>query len=246
MYSLRMSDVCAELQASARRDAKIKKEEATQLVRRAKEAAREQRRENERARKARAAERRSNAAQKRADKERRIEFLIRGAHAAQWRGIMLELVNSRADGFQCLECRVFADGCVAWTGGKCAACHAAGDEEAVAREAHLKRLVQACAHRAKGADLPFDLTVDDLKRICDAQGGRCPYTGRRLKFKTTPAFRPLHSANIDVASVDQVVPSAGYVSDNVQLVTRICNVNKLDADRADFVQMCRDVARFRR
>jgi dUTP pyrophosphatase len=70
--------------------------------------------------------------------------------------------------------------------------------------------------------VPFDISMDDLLKLYDLQGGRCVYSGVMLEFDTNSSRH---------ASVECVDPVIGYVRGNVVLVSRVMNwIKNNDSD----------------
>lgn len=68
----------------------------------------------------------------------------------------------------------------------------------------------------------FNLTLESLKEIWNAQNGICPYTGLKLEL-------PSYSKRINIwyrASLDRIDSSKGYIIGNVQFVSTPINYLK--------------------
>lgn len=81
-----------------------------------------------------------------------------------------------------------------------------------------KRLLAFARNRAKLKNIPFDLSIDDIK-IPDV----CPVLGIPLK-KGGPGKRVDNSATLD-----RVIPNVGYVKGNVIVISFKANKIKSDA-----------------
>lgn len=79
----------------------------------------------------------------------------------------------------------------------------------------------AMAKRAKKDGLPFDISLDELIDLFP-EDGKCPVLGMKMNI----GGKPQDPAN---ASVDKLVPSLGYVKDNVVWMSLRANTIKTDA-----------------
>lgn len=78
---------------------------------------------------------------------------------------------------------------------------------------------------AKTRGWDCDLTAKFLDSLWHEQDARCVYTG--VKFES-----------VDIASIDRIDSSRGYLCDNVQWVLREVNVMKLDMTHDRFLELC--------
>ena len=76
--------------------------------------------------------------------------------------------------------------------------------------------------RAKKAQVPCSIDGEMFREIWHEQKGRCYYTGRKMRFGTNTR-KVMH---MDSATVDRVVPSRGYVRNNIVLCCRWVNSAK--------------------
>lgn len=90
--------------------------------------------------------------------------------------------------------------------------------------------------------LEFCITLDDIHRLYDTQGGRCALSGDTL---TLPVFAGRQDGHFNI-SIDRVDPSRGYTPDNIQLVTKQINLAKGPMTDGEFINMCRRVSRCRK
>lgn len=84
--------------------------------------------------------------------------------------------------------------------------------------------------------IEWDLSIDDVADVMDAQRGLCALTGWSIEFPESghPQSAP--------ASIDRVDSSKGYTLGNIQLVTRHVNMMKQAYDNDYFIEVCRAVA----
>lgn len=94
---------------------------------------------------------------------------------------------------------------------------------------------------AKDRDIEFDISIDDLERLWEKQGGRCAYTNEPLSF---PAVMNATNMNRDdfTASLDRRDSSLGYTADNIQWVHKVINIMKMDLNENVFFRYCMLVA----
>lgn len=90
-----------------------------------------------------------------------------------------------------------------------------------------------------GAELrgiSWELTLDDVADIMEAQGYRCALTGWDIEFPE--AGHPQKAP----ASLDRVDSNKPYTRDNTQIVTRQVNMMKQQYSQEDFIKVCKAVA----
>lgn len=98
-------------------------------------------------------------------------------------------------------------------------------------------------YRAKSArpPIPFTITMADIREKYINQNGLCALSGIKMTLIPSPGgFDPkkFNAYRIYNLSFDQIVPGMGYTNENVQLVILQCNLMKLNASQALFVQLC--------
>lgn len=101
----------------------------------------------------------------------------------------------------------------------------------------LTALVTVAKQRAARRGLDCTITRDYLFDLYQLQEGACALSGTPM---TTIAGQGRQRTNI---SVDRIDSSLGYVPGNVQLVCDYVNTAKGDLSQAEFLDMCRKVAR---
>jgi hypothetical protein len=84
------------------------------------------------------------------------------------------------------------------------------------RENWLAHLVQQARNRAKNKNVPFDITVDDIK-IVDT----CPYLQIPIRQNLNAKGPSPNSPTID-----RIIPELGYTKGNVQLISHKANAMK--------------------
>lgn len=101
-------------------------------------------------------------------------------------------------------------------------------EALLAREAHVKRLMQAAKKRAKKKNLPFDLDFEYLKSIINF---RCPVFRHRLSWGKTVGYATANSP-----SLDRIIPELGYIKGNVMFISHLANSMKQNATPEELLQ----------
>jgi hypothetical protein len=82
-----------------------------------------------------------------------------------------------------------------------------------------KRL-HRCKDQAKRSGVTFDLAASDLTSAYLETDGRCPVPGCGKKMLT------VSGPQVDVASVDRILPERGYTRGNIQIICGACNQAK--------------------
>lgn len=95
---------------------------------------------------------------------------------------------------------------------------------------------------AKRRKIRFDLTAAQLDELYHRQQGRCVFTGEQLTLPKSSGGVSRADYNI---SVDRKDSKKGYTIENVQLVTKAINMAKQALSDAEFVLLCKQVARHR-
>lgn len=99
-------------------------------------------------------------------------------------------------------------------------------------EVHVrKKLAQnlaVAANRCKEADIPFDVTVDDLM----PPPLNCPVFGFKLDW-----YKDGRGAADDSPSIDRLIPDMGYVAGNVTIISNKANRIKNDSNLKELLQV---------
>ena len=82
-----------------------------------------------------------------------------------------------------------------------------------------------------------DLTLEDLKEQWEKQSGICPYTGINLILPSVTK----EYTKINLASLDRIDSSKGYIEGNIQWVHKDVNWMKQDYSNDYFLNMCRTI-----
>lgn len=113
----------------------------------------------------------------------------------------------------------------------CAAC--TYDNTGLVKSWYVTRV----SHGAKGREIEFDLTTQQMTDIWIEQNGCCALTGVELHLGQ-------HVRDPQTASLDRIDSKRGYVYDNVQWVHKKINALKNDFDQDEFLELCRLVTNF--
>lgn len=94
----------------------------------------------------------------------------------------------------------------------------------------FKVYVHSSGSRARNKGIDFDITPGYLKGVWEDQGGKCRYTGIRLKHPK--GKKPVKQFKL--ASLDRIDSSEGYIQGNVQFVSLTCNLAKSTLSHEEF------------
>jgi len=100
----------------------------------------------------------------------------------------------------------------------------------------IRQAVQNAYRRAKGKDLEFDITPEDMVQQWEEQNGRCYWFGVHMGFVQNHPYHPLSP------SLDRVAPHHGYTYGNVVWACLAANAAKRDTDPdcwEDFLELLR-------
>jgi len=89
---------------------------------------------------------------------------------------------------------------------------------------------------AETRGIDWDLSIDDVADVFDAQNRSCALTGWPLVFPSVG-----HPHNTD-ASIDRINSRFGYKKENIQIVSKKVNMMKQSYSVEDFVFVCKAVA----
>ena len=88
----------------------------------------------------------------------------------------------------------------------------------------------------------FNLELEDLKSVWDAQQGICPYTGIKLIL---PEDNNISTIDITKrASLDRIDSSKGYVKDNIQFISTPINYMKNTMSDLDTKKLLKEISQF--
>lgn len=96
-------------------------------------------------------------------------------------------------------------------------------EKIVGSPRHLNDLVEAARKRAKQYNLPFNLKVKDLREIITTH---CPIFGFKFEINKSNKKNNWETS----PSLDRIIPSKGYVKENIIIVSLLANTIKSSAN----------------
>lgn len=100
----------------------------------------------------------------------------------------------------------------------------------------IKSKISGFRHRAKEQSVDYNLTVEHLIDLWNAQNGRCFYTGELLDFTLVAPAR--NRPHLFTPSLDRKTPSDGYITGNVVWCTYMVNRAKNELSYEEFVTLC--------
>ncbi len=113
----------------------------------------------------------------------------------------------------------------------------------------VRHTYKICKSRAKVSGTLFTITEKDILDKLEEQKDLCAACGRPITFAKNwePTRKKCRDRpflpNAMNLSLDQIVPSAGYTKENLQLLNVSCNLSKLEFPMEDFLEMCRCVTK---
>lgn len=93
------------------------------------------------------------------------------------------------------------------------------------------RLLWAARRRAKVKNLDFNITIEDI--IVPAN---CPYLG--IKLVST---RPRGDSRRDIATLDRIDPTKGYIKGNIEVMSWLANTMKNNASTELLIKFAHEV-----
>lgn len=94
--------------------------------------------------------------------------------------------------------------------------------------------------KTKSRNKEFNLTLEYLKEIWDAQEGICPYTGIQLENYSSE----VNSNSLYTASLDRIDSAKGYIKDNIQFVSRNINYMKNRMSHLETMELCKIISNY--
>lgn len=91
---------------------------------------------------------------------------------------------------------------------------------------------------AKRRKIEFGLTAEDMWKLAVSQDKKCSLTGETLIFVSDQRYQKNSNA-----SLDRIDSSKGYVSGNIQWVTKNANIAKQKMPQEEFIGVCRAVVK---
>lgn len=108
---------------------------------------------------------------------------------------------------------------------------------------HLRVHLSTILSRAKsiGKKVPrktVEVTLADLQEQWNLQNGKCPYTGWTLEIKNK---NKKVTKKPNMASLDRIDSSKGYIKGNIQFVSFMANMAKHTFHEDELIKFCRAV-----
>jgi hypothetical protein len=100
------------------------------------------------------------------------------------------------------------------------------EEKAIGSDKYWIKRLSSIEQNAKQRSLSCNISIEDLKRVYEKQGGLCYYTGEQMR----------------ICSVDRIDCERGYQSDNIVMCERYINVFRGDMSILDFLRLCRKIS----
>lgn len=94
--------------------------------------------------------------------------------------------------------------------------------------------VVKCRIGAETRGIAWEVDAFDIAAVYEKQGGKCALSGWQIGWSSV--------GQSHTASLDRIDSSAGYVSQNIQLVHKDINMMKQSFSQDRFVEACRAVA----
>lgn len=104
----------------------------------------------------------------------------------------------------------------------------------------LKYYLNKSLYRSKKKGVKSDLTLEYLKELWNKQDGICPYTGIKMELPRTTADEHIKKTPTK-ASLDQIIPSKGYIKGNVEFVCYSVNVAKNDFSKQQMINFINQI-----
>ena len=104
----------------------------------------------------------------------------------------------------------------------------AGVERGIRRAVFEKYRTDA---EARGYE--FNITIDDVADVLEAQAYKCAYTGQPVS---------LEKSKKNSGSIDRIDNSIGYIPSNIQVTTAKINIMRGSLTNDEFIMLCKAVA----
>lgn len=105
--------------------------------------------------------------------------------------------------------------------------------------ANLRR----AANRGKESQ-KIEVDIDYVYDVGASQDFFCALTGEELEFTRGGQYWLGKWCNPNSCTIDRIDSSKGYIKGNIQLITWKANCLKQHLDNKDFIEFCKDVARY--
>lgn len=101
-------------------------------------------------------------------------------------------------------------------------------------------ILSRCQKSAKARKIDVLITIDDIKNIWNAQGGKCFYTG--IKLQLANGFKSFDGNDLS-PSIDRIDSNLPYTKDNIRIVHKEINRMKLCLSHEKFVEYCKIISK---
>jgi hypothetical protein len=109
--------------------------------------------------------------------------------------------------------------------------------------AFLRQNLQRAANRTENAQ-PIEVDLDYIYDIGAEQDFYCALTGEELEFTRGGSTWLGKWCNPNSCTIDRIDSDKGYIKGNIQLITWKANCLKQHLDNSEFIEFCKDVARY--
>lgn len=109
----------------------------------------------------------------------------------------------------------------------------------------LGQNLRRAANRAENSQV-IKIDLDYVYDIYVDQDGRCELTGEELEFTRGGGYWLGKWCNPNSCTIDRIDSTKGYIKGNIQLVTWKANCIKQHMGNDEFIDFCKDVARYNR
>lgn len=96
--------------------------------------------------------------------------------------------------------------------------------------------------KAKINKVEFNITIHELQDLLEVQNFKCALSGMDIKYNPNIGVKANQTTNL--ASVDRIDSSKGYVKGNIQWVHKDINTMKMDLNQNQFIDYCRKIVAY--
>jgi hypothetical protein len=109
--------------------------------------------------------------------------------------------------------------------------------------AFLRQNLQRAANRTENTQ-PIEVDLDYIYDIGAEQDFYCALTGEELEFTRGGQYWLGKWCNPNSCTIDRIDSDKGYIEGNIQLITWKANCLKQHLNNSEFIEFCKDVARY--
>lgn len=105
----------------------------------------------------------------------------------------------------------------------------------------LRLIWSNCKNRSEKRNVPFNITVSDIRNLWEKQEGKCAVTGLMM----APLFEVRGTGKVDAMSpsIDRIVPILGYVVGNLRFVCHSVNNFKMQMTDDEMLEIAKAIVR---